>query len=518
MLSKRQVIAMLWLLALPLLSTSWSCQNLEQPVCQPCETLNHCTEDEVCFGRYSLCIPKGTCYCPRGQESCSSTLCQESRGTCNHPTAQPAGTCGAPKACQQDNDCSAYQSCKKQEGQDTGVCQFRFLCTLPPECKNGETRECKTELLGECGEGIQTCRSNSWSACISSQTVREETCNGKDDNCDGKIDNGLVCVETLAGKPGQSNWVDGPLEKARFHSPRAIISDSKGNLYIADTRNHAIRKIDTNGVVSTIAGGEQAGFRNGPGTQALFNEPIGIAMDEQGNLFVADSNNHRIRMIKPNGEVTTFAGKDPGLLDETGEKAQFKNPHGLVFDKEGNLYVADTNNHVIRKVDKSGKVTTVAGTGTPGYRDGQGDQAKFNSPYGIAITNEGRLYIADTKSHLLRWIDTNGVVHTLAGGFQKGDWVDESGDRARFNSPSALFVDKDGTLLLADIENHSLRRVNNRGRATTFAGMGSAGSQNGDALKAQFKFPWGVTMDSKGNIYVADTDNNTIRRIVTNPK
>lgn len=490
------------------------CQTFEEPVCQRCETTLHCGEGDVCYGLYNFCIPKGTCYCSQGQTTCESLLCEDSGNVCYHPSNQTAGTCSKPQSCAEDRDCPNRMVCLHRGGEG-GVCQFSFLCTLPKECDNGDTRECTTDKPGLCSLGLQICQSGRWLACVPTE-AQQEVCNGKDDNCDGKVDNGLVCVVTLAGAVGGGDYVDGNNETARFHSPRGIAADSSGVVYVADTRNHCIRKIDAKGNVTTLAGSGQVGAQDGKGTQASFHAPIGLVVDTQGNLYVADSENHKIRKITPSGVVSTLAGGVQGLSDGTGEQARFRLPIGLTMDNKGNLYVADSGNHSIRKVTPEGEVLTLAGTGNPGYRDGSSDLALFNSPRGLVWSNDGSLYISDSGSHVIRWLDSFGQVHTLAGSFQKNDWVDDAGSRARFNSPGALFLDS-SSLWVADVDNHNIRRVNLQGKASTVAGKGTGGFKNGDALEAQFRFPWAIARDSKGRIVVADTENNCIRAIVSYP-
>jgi len=204
-------------------------------------------------------------------------------------------------------------------------------------------------------------------------------------------------VSTLAGR-GTGGFANGAGTWARFNYPTGVAVDSAGNVYVGDEGNHRIRKITAAKVlvVSTIAGSATAGFRDGTGTSARFHTPHGMAVDSSGNVYVADDDNHRIRKITAAGVVSTLAGSGTGgHRDGTGTAAQFNRPYGVALDTSGNVYVADSHNHRIRKITAAGEVSTIAGSGTGGHRDGTGTSAQFNNPRGVAVDTSGNLYVAD---------------------------------------------------------------------------------------------------------------------------
>ncbi|GHU61064.1 hypothetical protein FACS189445_2630 [Spirochaetia bacterium] len=215
------------------------------------------------------------------------------------------------------------------------------------------------------------------------------------------------------------------------------------------------------GVVSTLAGSGTAGFANDTGTAAQFNSLHGITTDGSGNLYVADSSNNRIRKIDATGVVTTFAGSTQGFADDTGTAAQFNSPNGITIDGSGNhLYVADTGNHRIRKiVISTGVVSSLAGNGTPGYSMGTGTAAMFNQPNGITIDGSGNLYVADTHNHRIRQIVISSGVVTLLAGYGSPGYADGTGTAARFNQPNGITIDGSGNLYVADTVNHRIRKI-----------------------------------------------------------
>jgi sugar lactone lactonase YvrE len=209
-------------------------------------------------------------------------------------------------------------------------------------------------------------------------------------------------VTTLAGSGGTGS-TDGTGVGATFNRPFHLVRDSSGNLYISDCNNNKIRKITLSGIVTTFVGSGSPGATNGTGAAATFNGPRGIVMDNSGNLFVADVLSYKIRKITPAGVVTTFAGSGTNAsVDGTGTAASFNEPSGLAIDSSGNLYVGETGGHKIRKITPAGEVTTLAGAGTVGSADGTGAAAKFNGPYGLVVDADGNLIVADTENHKIR--------------------------------------------------------------------------------------------------------------------
>ncbi len=269
-------------------------------------------------------------------------------------------------------------------------------------------------------------------------------------------------------------------------------------------------------LVTTVAGQpEIAGAANGAPFDATFHNPHGIAIDQNGIVYVSDRFNHTIRKIELDGTVSTLAGNAgiSGDLDGNSEIALFNEPWGLCVGPAGNVYVADTRNNKIRKISPEGVVTTVAGSGNYGTSNGIGTAATFGNPTGIKTDAAGNIYVADHLTHIIRKIDALGFVTTLAGKpYQTGD-ADGSGNQASFNRPYGLTLDNDGNILVADEWNHKIRRITPQGLVTTVAGTGVVGHENGLALSAGFNYPWDMTVDSSGNIFVADGYNYLVRKI-----
>ena len=269
-------------------------------------------------------------------------------------------------------------------------------------------------------------------------------------------------------------------------------------------------------LVTTVAGQpEIAGSLDGPAFDATFNNPHGIGISQEGIVYVADRWSHTIRRIELDGTVSTFAGISGTSGDQDGDQttALFNEPWGLCVGPEGNIWVADTRNNKIRKITPAGMVTTVAGSGNYGTSNGIGTAATFGNPTGIEIDGNQNIYVADHLTHIIRKIDAFGFVTTLAGKpYQVGD-ADGIGNQASFNRPYGLTLDNEGNILVADEWNHKIRRITPIGEVTTVAGTGQVGHQNGLAASSEFNYPWDITVDSLGNIFVADGYNYLIRKI-----
>ncbi|WP_422976349.1 hypothetical protein [Undibacterium sp. TC9W] len=422
-------------------------------------------------------------------------------------------------------------------------------------------------------------------------------------------------VSTLAGKAEQPGSTDGAITQARFRLPSGMVFDKAGSLYVADSGNHSIRKISPDGMVSTVAGKAGApGTADGPAAKARFNTPTDVKIDAAGNLYVADYENHSIRKITPDGMVSTWAGVSgkEGNAEGAGRQARFLRPKALVFDAAGNLIVNDAGEMIIRRITPAGIVSTLsvgpekfdknkndqeieygeidgmvadadgsvyvadrssgkirrikpsgdvhsfvrnkknelysepsglilapdgdificqrdgnilkvkdggmaASLSGPVYptisQDGPALEARFSSPSAITADHNGNLYLTDYR-HTIRKISSSGVVSTVAGMIDQRGSNDGIGTEAQFNIPSALIFDSKGNLYVSDRENHSIRKIDAAGVVTTFAGKaGKAGSVDGTVLAARFNSPIGLAIDKHDNVYVADNGNKQIRKI-----
>lgn len=325
-------------------------------------------------------------------------------------------------------------------------------------------------------------------------------------------------VTTFAGLPALVGGDDGMAGNARFNGPRGVAIDASGQIFVADTFNHTIRKISPGGAVTTLAGVPgTAGFADGNGAGALFNSPAGLAIDSTGILYVADMLNHTVRKITPDGTVSTFAGTagNPGSTDGVGAAARFQEPVGIGVDHTGNVYVADSGNSVIRKITSSGSVSTLAGTaGESGHDDGVGALARFDGPYGLALDSFDNIYVADTFNHTIRKVTPAGEVSTFAGTAGQSGTADGLSISARFSGPSALAVDPSGSLYVTETANHEIRLISSVGLVSTVAGSaGNDGSSDGVGTISRFNAPYGIAFGPAGNIFVSDTVNNTVRKL-----
>jgi sugar lactone lactonase YvrE len=283
-------------------------------------------------------------------------------------------------------------------------------------------------------------------------------------------------VTTVAGVPPQLGADDGAPLDARFRNPRALAFDREGNLLVGDTGNHTIRKIALAGPVSTLAGDAALqGAADGPALSASFDAPAAVAVDSAGNVFVADSAQHVIRKISTTGVVATFAGAAgvAGSTDGSGTAARFNKPSGLVVDAADNLYVADKGSHIIRKITPAGAVSLFAGRADdPDTYDGTGPAARFYAPAGLAIDQTGNIYVADSGNHVIRKITPAAQVTKLAGMFASAGYVDGANNAPRFNDPTAVAVDRDGNVYVADVNNRMIRKVTQAGVVSTVVGSG----------------------------------------------
>ena len=322
---------------------------------------------------------------------------------------------------------------------------------------------------------------------------------------------------TLAGSRGGPGFVDGPPGLASFNRPAAVAVDDEGSLYLAELGNHTIRKISSTGMVSTVAGkGGIPGASDGVGQDARFKLPSGLAVDNGGALYVSDLGNHTIRKILPSGQVITIAGQPgvSGLIDGHVATARFHSPAGLAVAPDGSILVADGGNHSIRRITADGMVSTVAGgSGLPGYADGPAESARFYSPSGVAIGGDGVIYVADSENCLIRRISAQGDVTTYAGTLYAYDHADGIGTAAAFASPTALVVDAEGVVFVSDSWAMTIRRIDPGNRmVTTLAGdVGQIGFVDGSP--GRFGYPFGMAIRSDGTLLVADSDNHALRSV-----
>jgi len=338
---------------------------------------------------------------------------------------------------------------------------------------------------------------------------------------------------TFAGSPGASGTADGSGGQAHFYIPEGLTVDSAGNVYVADAYNQTIRKITPGGLVSTIAGlAGSKGSADGTGSVARFTFPSSVAVDTNGNVYVADSCNQTIRKITPSGTnwvVSTLAGLvgSAGTNDGPGRVARFAWPTGVAVDSSGNIYVADNQYSTVRKITPSATnwvVSTIAGKGESyGSTDGLGSVALFNHPQGVAMDSSGNVYVTDGWNSTIRKIapsGTNLMVSTIAGQVGKSVEADGTGSAASFDFPFGMAVDSARNIYVADAYSSTIRKMTPSGTnwvVGTIAGLaGSNGSVDGTGTVARFFLPEGVAVDNAGNVYVADTQNDTIRKGVIN--
>lgn len=317
-------------------------------------------------------------------------------------------------------------------------------------------------------------------------------------------------VTTIGGS--QSGYLDGPGWWAEFRDPWGLCVDVEGNIFVADRSNNRIRKIAPTGnhMVSTIAGSGVEGYADGVGTNAVFGAPHGICIDVQGNLYVTDFWNFKIRKITPEGVVTTVAGTTQGFADGTIETAKFGYLDGICIDADGNLFVADGGNNRIRKITPTGVVSTVAGS-TSGYQDGVGTSAQFDYPSGICIDTSNNLFVVEYfGGGKIRKIDSLGMVTTVAG--STWGYNDGQGTAAQFNFPIGICLDSLGNLFVTDTSNNRIRKINQTQLVSTYAGSIS-GFADGDISIALFNQVTGICTDGNNVMYVSETGNDKIRKI-----
>src|SRR5215218_7289054 len=335
-------------------------------------------------------------------------------------------------------------------------------------------------------------------------------------------------IKTVAGDGGEQLGDGGPATSAGFCGTSDVTLDAAGNMYIADggiycsgPGGYTVRMVDPHGTITTVAGTGEPGFSGDgrPATKAQLDVPFAVAVDPEGNLYITDENNFRIRKVDKGGIITTFAGTGEDRHSGDGgpaTSAQLRDPGGIAFDARGNLYVADYTS--VRKIDRSGTITTVAGTGQLGFSGdgGPATEAKLTA-YDVALDHQGNIYICDLENQRIRKVDREGIIHTVAGSGKKG----YSGDggpatKAALQDPWGIAVDREGNVYIADHHNRVVRKVDPKGTITTIAGTGEAGfnREKGPATKVWLHDPIGLFVDDdSGVLYIADTLNARIRTL-----
>ena len=325
-------------------------------------------------------------------------------------------------------------------------------------------------------------------------------------------------ISTLAGGAAPPT-PSAPMD-ATIGSPLGVVSDAAGNVYFSGL--NCVFKLGPNGALTRVAGNTHPGYTGdgGPATGAELNSPGGVALDNAGNLYIADTMNYRVRKVSPGGSISTVAGN--GAVGFSGDgglatSAKLSAPTGVAVDSAGNLYIADTMNDRVREVSASGIIGTVAGGGTSGLGDGgPATSAQLSAPSGLAVDGAGNLYIADTGYNRVRRVSPNGTINTVAGAGSASYWGDGGpAVSAQVSNPGGVFVDGAGNLYIADMGNNRVRKVSASGIITTIAGSGTGGysGDGGPATSAQLNAPQGAAMDSAGNLYIADSGNNLVRKV-----
>ncbi|MGP8214928.1 MAG: T9SS type A sorting domain-containing protein [Bacteroidia bacterium] len=335
-------------------------------------------------------------------------------------------------------------------------------------------------------------------------------------------------ISTYAGN-GTANYSGNGVAatSAELNNPSGVATDAAGNLYIADYENNRVRVVETSGIIVTIAGNATQGYSGDGGiaTAAELNNPSGVALDASGNLYIADQGNSCVRKISTSGIITTIAGNGTqGTGNGGAATAQELNwPTGVAVDGSGNLYIADADNNRVCKVTTSGTLSIYAGTDVAGFSGdgGAATAAELNSPNGVVVDASGDVYIADYANNRIRMVNSSGIISTVAGNGSAGYSGDGSAaTAAELNHPYGLNIGSQGTLVIADELNNRIRLVKTSGTISTGVGNGTAGfsGDGGAATAAELHTPTGVAVDDSNNVFIADLSNNRIRKVIVGPQ
>jgi len=512
-----------------------ACQN---GVCQAgsakvCDDGKACTAD-TCDAKTGSCVFTGIAgcanFCAKDSDcddgnGCTDDVCQN--GNCvAKPHTKPcsegdkcfvAGTCGG-GTCQagQKVDCDDANPCTDNTCQPkTGLCVFAAstapcqdgnACTLGDGCKNGKCLSGAAKVCDDKNGCTDDACNVQTGAC--SFTPSSKACDDANLCTTGEFCQASVCAPATLGTfegdvgTGVAGFADGPATKAQFQFPQGLVR--RGSAYVvADLANHRIRLIAQDGTVSTLAGSGGVGQQNGPAGQATFQAPSGVAVTADGTVYVADSGNHVIRKISLDGVVTTIAGSGkPGLVDGKGGSAQLHLPAGITSDGKL-LFITETGSHTVRQVSTDGVVTTLAGGGKEGYADGAGKKVLFTAPAGIVVGPGAAMWVADAGNHRIRKVTYAGVVTTVAGsgvgGFQDGAAL-----AGKFLFPVGVAFAPGGELVIADRQNHRVRALSASGQLRTIAGDGST---------QLLDEPFGLAFDGAGRAWITDLKNQRVRRL-----
>ncbi len=414
--------------------------------------------------------------------ACTVDAC-DSKAGCSHEAAKVDSSCDDGDACTSADACVQSGACvgKAASCDDGNNCTVDVCNPLDGKCSNSDSGSV-------CEDG---------DACVGP------------DSCQGGVCKASPLLQTLVGS--SSGFLDGATTTAKLYYPTGLADDGAGGVVVADRTNHRIRMIAADGIVSTLAGNGTASYLEGAAGSARFNSPMDVAVGPGSTVYVADRGNHRIRKIA-GGQVTLLAGSGTAsFLDGAATTARFYYPEGVAVDPiSGDVFVADTYNNRVRRIDSKGNVSTFAGNGTASYLEGKGTAARFYRPAGIDIDTKGQVYIADTYNHRVRRIAPDGTTALLAGN-GSASYLEGKGATAKFYYPSDVSISPDGTLYVADRNNHRIRTVDDLGVTGTIAGTGTAGYADGGPAAGLFNTPYGVLFHSARGLLIADYGNHRIR-------